>query len=462
MTSAAGTQGTRDQAHPLYRYYVLAVLLSVYIFNFLDRTIMSIVGQPMKVELKLTDWQLGLLNGIAFAVFYVIMGIPVARLAERRSRVRIIQLLIVVWSGMTALCGYCQNFGQLMLARVGVGVGEGGCSPASLSMIADYFPPRQRNVAMSIYAMGIPIGTLLGALLGGWIGQHYGWRNAFKIVGLPGLLFALLMFTIKEPPRGRFDPVAVGSMPSLGATMRRLSRPSFVHVALGASLATFGNYGVSTFAVPFLLRGYDINLGQAALWYGLITGPTAILGTAMGGWLTYRLGGINARWNAYVPAIGVSLSVPFYIITMMQPNLTMMALLALVPSVIHYFYLGPSYAMTSNLVEPRMRATASAILLLLMNFIGLGLGPTLVGALSDVFASHVFAGGSFIASCPGGVASAAAGGAAHAACRLASFTGVKYGMMIAVLFYLWAALHYVLAARTLPTDLKHLTAHKDC
>lgn len=440
----------------LYKYYVLAILLLVYIVNFIDRTILSIVAQPMKEDLGLADWQLGLLSGLAFAAFYVVMGIPVARLAERHSRVRIISILIVVWSIMTALCGLAQNFVQILLARFGVGVGEGGCSPASQSIIADYFPREKRATAMSIYSMGIPGGALFGALLGGWIAQEFGWRSAFMLVGLPGIALALLMFTIKEPIRGRYDPPAADQAhPGFATVLRRLWRkPTFVHIAAGAALATFANYGISSFAVPYLLRGFDISLVQASSAYGLITGLAAVLGTAMGGWLVDRFGMRDPRWYALIPATGVALSAPLYMLTFAQTSLLGLALLVILPAIIHYLYLGPTFGMTSNMVEARMRATASAILLLIMNLFGLGLGPTVVGALSDVFANNAYL-GDYLASCPGGIAPQGSSASAMAACKAASFIGVKHGMYVAAAFYLWAGLHYFLAARSVRADLDH-------
>ena len=455
MISPEPPQEDFVQEHRLYKYYVLVVLLVVYIVNFIDRTILSIVAQPMKEDLGLADWQLGLLSGLAFAAFYVVMGIPVARLAERRSRVKIISALIITWSIMTALCGLAQNFVQILVARFGVGVGEGGCSPASQSIIADYFPSEQRATAMSIYSMGIPAGALFGALLGGWIAQTYGWRSAFLLVGLPGVALALLMMTVREPPRGRFDPpTATDATPPFGAVLALLrGKKTFVHIAAGAALATFANYGISSFAMPYLLRGFDINLVQASTAFGLITGISAVAGTAMGGWLVDKVGVKDPRWYALIPAIGVACSAPLYLLTFSQTSLIGLASFVILPAIIHYLYLGPTFGMTSNMVDARMRATASAILLLIMNLFGLGLGPMVVGALSDLFASWAYS-GDFISSCPGGIAPKGSDSSSMAACKLASFTGVRYAMCVAACFYLWAGLHYFLASKSVGVDLQ--------
>ncbi len=441
------------------RTYVLSLLLVAYILNFVDRNILSIVAQPMKEELALADWQVGLLGGLAFAFFYVIMGLPVARIAERSNRVGIVSVLLVAWSIMTAVCGLTQNFFQLLLARVGVGVGEAGCSPASHSLIADYFPPEKRATALSIYSLGIPLGPLIAGLVGGWAAQKYGWRAAFMVVALPGLLLAVVTWlTLEEPVRGRYDSrgqAGSGPPPPFMVVLRRLmSKPAFLHVAFGAALATFANYGISNFAVPYLLRGFTINIAQAGTAFGLISGVSATIGTGLGGWLVDKFGVSDRRNYVFIPAIGVMASAPLYVAVLLQTNLQAMALLAIVPATIHYLYLGPTFGLTANMVETRMRATASAIVLLIMNLIGLGFGPLVVGILSDTFASQVFTGDSFLTSCPGGRPASGATGAIAAACRTASFTGLKYALLIAVLFYVWAGVHFLLASRTLVEDTR--------
>ncbi|MBW3558948.1 MAG: MFS transporter [Proteobacteria bacterium] len=440
-----------------YKAYALGLLVVVYVSNFIDRTIVGIVAQPMKEELGLADWQLGLLSGLAFALFYTVLGLPIARLAERRSRVSIIAIALAVWSLMTAVCGLAQTFTQLLLARVGVGVGEAGCSPAAQSLIADYYPPESRATALSIYSLGIPIGSLFGAVAGGWIAQELGWRAAFMLLGLPGLALALLVkLTLKEPVRGGYDLRApVGEAPSFGAVMRTLfSKPAFIHVALGGAMASFAGYGIGAFTIPFLLRGFDISLVQASSAYGLVGGLSAALGTGLGGWLADRTSKRSKRSHVLIPAVGLIASAPLYVLTFAQTALLPMALLIIVPAVIHYFYLGPTWGLTSNMVESRMRATATAILLLIINLIGLGLGPTVVGGLSDLFAQTAFGAGDYAAACPGGRALPGSPSAQAAACRTASFEGVKHAIMAASLVYVWAGLHYLRAGRTLTRDLE--------
>ena len=458
MSEAIRAAASPPQAAAGYhRGYALALLVVVYVSNFIDRTIVNIVAQPMKEDLGLSDTQVGLLGGLAFALFYSVLGLPIARLAERRSRVTIIAIALAVWSAMTAVCGLAQSFVQLLIARVGVGVGEAGCSPAAQSLIADYYPPERRATALSIYSLGIPLGSLLGAVAGGWIAQEYGWRAAFMLLGLPGLLLALVVkLTLKEPVRGGLDarPVASTPAPSFMAVVRTLlSKRAFIHVALGAALASFAGYGVGAFALPFLLRGYDITLAQASAVYGLIGGLSAALGTAMGGWLADRFGRRHQRAHILVPAIGLIVSVPLYVAVVLSQSLVAMALLIIVPAITHYFYLGPTWGLTSNMVESRMRATATAILLLVINLIGLGLGPVIVGALSDLFTQQFYGAADFAAACPGGRAPAGAPAEAAEACRTASFQGVRAAILCGIAVYGWAGIHYLLAGRTLGRDL---------
>lgn len=437
--------------------YALGLLLAIYICNLVDRNILSIIAQPMKEELALQDWQIGLLSGIAFALFYVIIGFPIARLAERGNRVTIISVLLVVWSVMTALCGLAQNFISLALARVGVGAGEGGCTPTSHSLISDYFPRHKRSTAFSIYSLGIPLGPLLAGVTGGWIAQQYGWRAAFLIVALPGVVLAVIArLTLPDPPRGRYDPAPLvdAAIPSFMAVVKQLAgRATFRHVAVGAAVATFANNGIATFAVPYLLRGFDISLSRAAAAYGLIVGTAASIGVFLGGWLADRVGALDRRAQVLIPALGALLSAPLYVAVFIQTSLISMALWVIAPAIIHYLYMGPTFGLTANMVDARMRATASSIVLLLMNLVGVGLGPVVAGLLSDVLAAQAFAPGDYAAMCPGGRAAAGAEAVLGDACRSASFVGLRNGMILISFAYVWAAAHYFLAARTVVRDV---------
>ena len=444
-----------------YLAWALGLLFLVYTSNFVDRTILSVLQQPIKEELKLTDAQLGLLGGFAFALLYSTLGIPIARLAERRSRKTIITASVLVWSAMTACCGLAQSYGTLFLFRVGVGVGEAGASPPAHSLIADYFPPKRRATALSIYSLGIPIGVLVGSVLGGLIAQRYGWRPAFAVVGLPGLVLALLtQLTLKEPPRGHSEGgEAVGAAtPSFMAVVKQLAgRPSFLHVAAGASLTSFASYGIGAFAAPYFIRTFHLSLTQAGLVLGLISGVAAAVGTLGGGLVTDRAARRDVRWYVWTPAIGLVIATPLYIAGYLAPNWPLAVAILIFPPVFQYSYLGPSFGVMHNMVPPRMRATATALLFLAINFIGLGFGPTLVGLASDLFAAHQFAGspqiGGFAFLCPGGKAALGASPALSGACRSASAFGVRWAIVVCALVYLWAAAHYALAAKRLRQDM---------
>jgi predicted MFS family arabinose efflux permease len=445
-----------------YLAWALTLLFLVYTSNFIDRTILSVLQQPIKEDLKLTDSQLGLLGGFAFAILYSTLGIPIARLAETRSRKTIITAAVVVWSGMTALCGVAQSYGSLFAFRIGVGVGEAGASPPAHSLIADYFPPARRATALSIYSLGVPIGVLIGAVLGGVIAQRYGWRPAFAIVGLPGLLLALLtQFTLREPARGLSEggEASDAATPSLMDVIRRLaSRRSFLHVAAGVTMASFGGYGIGAFTAPYFIRTFGLSLTQAGLVLGLISGVAAAVGTLGGGVITDRAARADKRWYMWTPAIGLALATPLYVIGYTIQSWPLAVAILTVPPMLHYTYLGPSFGVMHNMVTPRMRATATALMFLVLNLIGLGLGPTLTGMASDYYASHHFATllaatGHFTTACPGGRAPATAALALKSACHDASAFGARWAIVTCAGAYLWAAIHYALAAKNLRRDL---------
>jgi MFS family permease len=453
-----------------YRGSVLAILVMVYTSNFIDRTIIGTLGQAIKVDLNIADWQLGVLGGLAFALLYTALGIPIARLAEKNSRVNIITICLVIWSGFTALCGTATNFLQLLLFRVGVGIGEAGCSPPAHSLISDYYPPKQRASALAVYSFGIPLGTMIGAVAGGWLVQHMGWRIAFFIVGAPGLIIALIVkLVIKEPPRGHSEEAGgvaeatmQGQAPSLIAVTKRLFRSaSFRHMTAGVTLASFASYGSGFFAQPYFIRNFDLSYTQVGLIYGLIGGISSGAGTLIGGFLTDWVGKRDGKWYALVPAIGLAIAMPLYLAVYSNPSWTIAAALMILPGVFHYTYLGPTFGVMHNLVEPRMRATATAVLFFVLNLIALGFGPPFTGFVIDLFTQHLFAAqglGDFLALCPGGKAAVGASLEIGAACKSASAMGTRYGMLVTILIYGWAALHYLLGSRTLAADLKRAAA----
>ena len=442
-----------------YKAYALLILVAVYTSNFIDRQIIGTLAQAIKVDLKLTDLQIGALSGIAFALLYSILGVPIARVAERAKRTTIIAISIALWSGFTAACGLATSFLQLFLTRVGVGIGEAGCSPPAQSLISDYFSPRSRATALGIYSLGIPLGSLFGALLGGKIAQMWGWRDAFFIVGLPGLILAILVkFTVKEPPRGAYDAAPADTKaPSLAAVFKMLfAAKSFPNLAIGATLGSMAGYGIAFFAVPFLLRGpFHLDLAQAGAAFGIVGGLAAAVGVFLGGAVTDLIGRLSRTGYAVIPAIGFLGCAPLYVWAFQQTDLVTLGTFAIAPLILQYLYLGPTFALTHNFVEPRMRATATALLFLPINLIGLGVGPPLVGWLSDTIAQRHFTHeGVFKALCPGGAAAKGADAALAGACHAASFDGLRWAViLVAGVVFAWAGLHYLLAARTVRKDL---------
>lgn len=369
------------------RAYVLFILVVVYTFNFIDRQIIGILAVPIKADLGLTDSQLGLMGGLAFALFYTGLGIPIAMLADRYSRTWIMTIALTVWSLMTAASGLATNFWQLFAARMGVGVGEAGGVAPAYSLIMDYFPPHQRARAMSIYSFGIPIGSALGIVFGGIIATMIDWRIAFFMVGLAGIVLApIFRMTIKEPLRGQFDSThADTKAPSFKTIIKILSKkPSFWFISIGASCSSMMGYGLFFWFPSFFVRSYSMSLIDASLFYGAILLIGGLAGIWAGGWLGDRYGQKNRTQYVKIPAFAFLATIPFYIMGVLSPNLTISFFLLLVPTALGLVWLGPVISTIQHLVRPEMRATASAIFLFINNLIGIGIGTYAIGKLSDV------------------------------------------------------------------------------
>ncbi|MFT6113546.1 MAG: putative MFS family arabinose efflux permease [Oleispira sp.] len=368
-----------------YRRYVLFLLTIVYALNFVDRQILVILQESIKADMALSDAQLGLLTGFAFAIFYVSVGIPIARWADSGNRKNIVAGAIAVWSGMTALSGLTQNFYQLLLARIGVGVGEAGGSPPSHSILSDYYPAKERGRAMAIYSTGVYLGILIGFIVGGWVNEHYGWRIAFFAVGLPGLLVALIVkFTLREPIRGIADGIEVKTSVTFKETLSILwALKSFRYFALASGLTAFCSYGIGNFLPSFLIRSHGFETTQVGISLAITAGLGGIIGTYAGGHFADKLGLKDMRWYLWVPAIP-AIFAPLLITSAMFMDDSTLALACLfVSTVFGALYLGPVIAITHTLVSPNMRAMSSAILFLVLNLIGLGCGPLVVGLISD-------------------------------------------------------------------------------
>lgn len=427
-------------ASPAYRNYVVWLLFVIYVFNYVDRQILSIVLEPIKQEFDLHDWQLGMLSGLAFAAFYSTLGIPIARMADTRNRVNIITASIVLWSAFTVFCGMSKNFWHLLFARIGVGIGEAGCSPSAYSIISDYVEPKKRATALSIYSMGVYGGSALGFLVGGLVAHEYGWRAAFYTVGLPGLIVALILkLTVKEPPRGFSEPtpVAHAEPPPFKQVMGNLwAKKSFRHLSLAAGLHAFVSYGLSSFYSPFFMRSHGMSLGDVGAWLSMVVALGGLSGTYLGGlWCDrYYARTQDPRWYVWIPAITLVIVVPFGLVVYSLNDSTAALLSLIFYIALAAAYLGPSIASTHRLVGLRERALASAFLLLILNFIGLGLGPMFTGALSDLFKEY------FVSQ---GIAE-----------KVALADGLRWSIRVTLLINLWAALHYFLAAKTLRGDIE--------
>ena len=374
-----------------YRRYVLFILTLVYVFNFVDRQILVILQEPIKAELGLSDTQLGLLTGFAFALFYVVVGIPIARWADVGNRRNIVSLALVVWSGMTAVSGLAQNYVQLLLARIGVGIGEAGASPPSHSMISDYYEPEERGAAMSIYSMGLYIGILVGLLLGGWLADTIGWRMAFFAVGLPGILMAVVVrLTLKEPPRGGAEMVSdpnAGERYTFKETLSYLWKSkAFRTGAFAAGFCAFAGYSTLTFIPSFLIRSHAMSVSEVGVALGLIIGVSGMIGAISGGYLADKLGKNDMRWYMWVPGLGALISLPFSMLALTLESLNTVLVCIFISNVFMSCYLGPTIAIAHHLVKPSMRATTSAILFFILNIVGLGCGPVATGLISDYLA----------------------------------------------------------------------------
>jgi len=451
---------------------VVSLLMTAYTFNAMDRTIISIIGQSMKLDLKLTDTQLGLLGGTAFAVLYAFGGIPVARLAERLNRVNIITVALVVWSALSALCGAAASFPQLLLIRAGVGVAEAGCSPPAHSLISDYFEPARRTSALSVYTGGISLGYLLAAVGGSYVVQHWGWRAACATVGLPGIAVAILIkMLIREPPRGQgssLPPFSIrGEVGELWAVGRALFADGPIrHMMLGVTLGGFAAYGFYAFVPPYLRRAFDLDYTTVGVIAGAAGGVAVGLGIVAGGFVADALARRDPRWYALVPALGGAVALPLYLLSLLQTDWVRAAWLLSIAGLFQYASLGPTFGVVQNVVAPRRRATATAILYICLSVLALGGGPLFTGWVIDRFAesdfhsrgaqsvSSIAPETTFAAGCPGGAGAATAPAEVKSACSATLARATRRGLLVTLLFFGWAAIHYLLAASGIAKSLR--------
>lgn len=413
-----------------YRRYALGVLLLGYVSSYVDRQIMGVVLPSVKAEFLLSDTQLGFLSGIAFAIFYATLGMPIAFVADRRSRRNIIAASIAIWSIMTAFCGVVTSFTQLAIARIGVGIGEAGSSPPSHSMIADLYPQQERSGALAIYALGVYIGTMIAFAVGAYVVADYGWRAAFLVVGLPGLaIAALVRFTLVEPPRGHSDgKVAPPEAPidwssvyvQIGAGFRHIwrDRASF-HTIMGVTLISFVGYGGAVWGFSFFLRSHEMGVKETGIFLALVVGIFGATGAILGGKLADRMGAKDVRWTPWIVGLAKLIQAPLIIWFFLEAD-TQIARYVYVPvTILGAFYLGPSFALIQSRAPVDMRSVVSAIMLFILNIIGLGFGPQMVGLLAD-FLKPTY-----------------------------GIEALRYALLLTSLIGLWGAWHYYMAGKAL-------------
>jgi MFS family permease len=410
------------------RVGALALLFLVSFFNYMDRYMLAVLLPAIKADLALSDTQIGLITGLAFTLFYATLGIPIARLADRYSRRKIIAIALAFWSVMTAVCGFTQSFLQLLLARVFVGAGEAGASPPSHSLISDLFPARERARALSVFSLGAPVGILVGFALGGWLVERYSWRIALFMVAVPGLLLAVVAWRrLPDPPRGGTDGLTTApALQPLWLTFRTLmGTPSFRQVSIATGLYTVLWLGVVQWLPSFFTRSFDLGMGQVSLVLALVLSSSQIIGMLVGGALADRLGRRDLRWYLWLPAIAILISTPAFAVTFTTASATLAYASLFLPFMIGIVQGPATFAVVQGVADVSMRATAAALLLLITNLIGGGIGPYVVGALSDLLLDRF------------GVDS------------------LRYSLLLVALFFgTWSSLHYFLGARSLRADFK--------
>lgn len=417
----------------IYRRGIMLFLLTmIYSLNYLDRQIVVILQEPIKSDFGLADWQLGLVTGGAFGLFYTSLGIPIARWIDRGvNRVRLIAVFTTGWSVMTILSGLTRNFGQFFFARMGVGVAEAGFTPAAHSLLSDMYPPRQRPQAMGLFAFGVPIGIMAGLSLGGLVAQATDWRTALFVAGGPGILIALLLPMIaREPRRGGMDDMAAPPASDIrfGETLRILARRrAYVHVLAGAAVCSFAQAGVNAWLPSYLMRAYDMKLGEVGLSLGILVGLCGMAGTFAGGWQATRFSSKGMHNILWVPAIGTLATIPFQIVALWAGSGQAMLLLMIVPFILGSLWTAPSIALSQGLAPVALRAQASAIYVVCANLVGVSMGPLVAGILSDTFA------------------------------RLHgnSATGLRDALICITCALAWGATHLFLAARHLRREGQH-------
>ena len=461
--TAAGEAGDRGRFSKAYRGWFLGLMVIASAVAVIDRTTILTLSQAIKADLRMTDADYGLIQGVGLALCYAIFGLPLARLADTRNRMKLVAAAVAVFSLFASFCGLVQSFVQLLLCRVVVGVGEAGVQPPIISAISDLYPRQRRGTALSILSANIGIGALVGPVVAGRLAETYSWRLMFFLVGAFGLVIAVLvLLTTREPPRGMSDrgmsdevAADAGPAPGFVAVLRLLAaKRSFWQVIFGMSVTNFAVAGIGTFVALYLTREFDLGPAMTGVVFGSVSFISTFGGTVSGGVIVDFISRRDGRWYAWLPALGVLVAAPLYIGGFLLPNAAVALVSLTVGGIALFLYYTPTQALLQNMVEPRMRATAAFVFFVVSGLVGFGGGPAVLGYISDQVAAHAFTAGSYLVACPGGVAPAAAGYAAHEACRQASVTGLKVAMSLMSGLYVWGAVHFFLAARWVRGDLE--------
>jgi predicted MFS family arabinose efflux permease len=454
--TASPPAGSKWQMWTGTQIRILLLLMLVNMSNYLDRGVIAILQEPIKQDLHLQDWQLGMISGPAFAVLYSVAGIPIARVADRSNRITVLAIALAIWSGLTAICGAAGSFLHLVLARLGVGAAEGACTPTSHSLIADAFPPRQRGMALSVLTTSIPVAQLFAPLLGGVVAMTYGWRVAFVVVGLPGLLLAaLLWLTVKEPRApGTGGPARESTF--WGDIRILFAKRSFVWLFIASVFMGMSITSTNAFTASYFLRQYDLSIAEVGALMAAGLGVAGLTGTFLGGWIADRFAGRYGRSYAWTCTLGATLASVFFLIVYNLDNWLVAIPFLLLANISTDLKNGPNTAVAQNIAPPGMRSITSAVMMMGAIGVGTTIGPLMIGAVSDLSATRLFpeALGSFAAACPGGKAGAGAGAALAAACEAASAGGLRIALMIPCVTYLLSAASFFVCGRVIDEPLE--------
>jgi len=424
------------------RRTALALLATIYAFSFIDKVVIALVAEQLKADFAISDFEVGLLAGTAFAIVNTLAGLPIARLAERFSRKWITAGALIVASAFAALCAATTSFAQMLVLRIGMAAGTAGMESPSHSMISDMYEPARRASALSLLMLGIPIASILGSALGGTVAQFYGWRATFLTVGVLGLAVGLAaILLVREPPRAEVEDGQEAA--SIGSVLMILLRdPCLRHLMIGVCVMGLGTFGVTAFLPAFFSRSFGMGLGQAGLAFGLLTGIGSFVGTILGGFGAERLARKDPRWLVAFPGLGAIVGAPIYVLGLFQTNIDVAFPIMLVGSFFQFMVMGPAIAAVHSVLGSRSRATGSALFLLMLNMVGQGLGPPLAGLVSDAVSASAFGSADFATRCAG-----AAGQVAGSACAEAAATGLRYAIAVFALVYVWSGLHLLWGGR---------------